>query len=392
MSGPHFAKLATDLLAREKVARPDDSATREAAMSRAIAERIRTRSRRRRALRAAAGIVLAAAAVLAVGRWTRSTAHAPSPPPPIAAIDAKAVGAPIHAAVVRGSATSPLGPDAPIVVGDRVDVGEGGSATVALGDGSRVRAEAGSELRVESLAASRRFVLARGTMRADVHKLGAGERFVVATEDAEVEVHGTSFQVAVAEAPDACASTRTRVHVFEGVVAVRGLGDETKLYAGEDWPAACAPTARAGHTATDAGTTVAAPATQGDTPRATTAPPATPSVAVDPGASVPTAPAARTAVTPADPPRAPSTALAEQNRLFAEATAARRRGDDATAIATYGRLVERHPTGSLAEAAAVERMRLLARGDGARTRDAARAYLARYPKGFARAEAERLAR
>ena len=161
MSGPHFAKLATDLLAREKVARPDDSATREAAMSRAIAERIRTRSRRRRALRVAAGIVLAAAAVLAVGRWTRSTAHAPSPPP-VAAIDAKAVGAPIHAAVVRGSATSPLGPDAPIVVGDRVDVGEGGSATVALSDGSRVRAEAGSELRVESLAASRRFVLARG--------------------------------------------------------------------------------------------------------------------------------------------------------------------------------------------------------------------------------------
>lgn len=391
MSGPHFAKLATDLLAREKVARPDDSATREAAMSRAIAERIRTRSRRRRALRVAAGIVLAAAAVLAVGRWTRSTAHAPSPPP-VAAIDAKAVGAPIHAAVVRGSATSPLGPDAPIVVGDRVDVGEGGSATVALSDGSRVRAEAGSELRVESLAASRRFVLARGTMRADVHKLGAGERFVVATDDAEVEVHGTSFQVAVAEAPDACASTRTRVHVFEGVVAVRGLGDETKLYAGEDWPAACARTTRAGQTATDAGPAVAAPATQGDAPQAISAPTATPTVTGDPGASAPTPPSARTAITPADPPRAPSTALAEQNRLFAEATAARRRGDDATAIATYGRLVERHPTGSLAEAAAVERMRLLARGDAVRARDAARAYLARYPKGFARAEAERLTR
>ncbi|MCA9588650.1 MAG: FecR domain-containing protein [Myxococcales bacterium] len=389
MSGPHFAKLATDLLAREKVARPDDSATREAAMSRAIAERIRTRSRRRRALRVAAGIVLAAAAVLAVGRWTRSTAHAPSPPP-VAAIDAKAVGAPIHAAVVRGSATSPLGPDAPIVVGDRVDVGEGGSATVALSDGSRVRAEAGSELRVESLAASRRFVLARGTMRADVHKLGAGERFVVATDDAEVEVHGTSFQVAVAEAPDACASTRTRVHVFEGVVAVRGLGDETKLYAGEDWPAACARTTRAGQTASDAGPTVATLATQGGAPG--TAPPTTPAVTGDPGASAPTPPSARTAITPAEPPRAPSTALAEQNRLFAEATAARRRGDDATAIATYGRLVERHPTGSLAEAAAVERMRLLARGDAVRARDAARAYLTRYPKGFARAEAERLTR
>ena len=45
-----------------------------------------------------------------------------------------------------------------------------------------------------------------------------------------------------------------------------------------------------------------------------------------------------------------------------------------------------------AEAAAVERMRLLARGDAVRARDAARAYLARYPKGFARAEAERLTR
>jgi hypothetical protein len=397
MSGPHLAKLATDLLAREEMSRADDSASREAEVARAIAERIRARSRRRRTLRVAGGLALAATVILAIGRLTRPAADAPAKTPPsaeVATLRAKAAGTPSSASVVRGAVASPLDPGAPIAAGDRVDVGEAGSATLELSDGSRVRTESRSELRVESLAAARRFVLTRGSMRADVHKLGAGERFVVATGDAEVEVHGTSFQVAVAEAPDDCASTRTRVHVFEGVVAVRGLGGETKLYAGEDWPATCPTTARAPSRSADAGLAVAPPSSPGAAPSASPRPAPAPEAPPSPVASAAAAPGPHGAAPPGAPPRegAPSTALAEQNRLFAEATAARRRGDAAAAIAAYERLVARHPGGSLAEAAAVERMRLLAQADRPRAREAARAYLARHPNGYARAEAEHLVR
>jgi len=101
-----------------------------------------------------------------------------------------------------------------------------------------------------------------------------------------------------------------------------------------------------------------------------------------------TTPAPTTATTNAV---TPSSDLTEQNNLFAEAMAARKRGDSPTAIATFERFMAKYPSSVLAESAAVERMRLLDSTDKGRAASAANDYLARYPKGFARAEAEAIA-
>jgi outer membrane protein assembly factor BamD (BamD/ComL family) len=80
--------------------------------------------------------------------------------------------------------------------------------------------------------------------------------------------------------------------------------------------------------------------------------------------------------------------LTDQNDLFAEALAAQRQGDVWGAVGAYDRLWARFPSSPLAESAAVERMRLLRDASSARARAAAQQYLARYPTGYAHAEAE----
>jgi outer membrane protein assembly factor BamD (BamD/ComL family) len=81
-------------------------------------------------------------------------------------------------------------------------------------------------------------------------------------------------------------------------------------------------------------------------------------------------------------------ALGEQNALFAVAVDARRRGDTSGAIAALEQLISRYPSGPLDESARVERLRVLRGAASSRTEGVARDYLARYPNGFARAEAE----
>jgi hypothetical protein len=75
--------------------------------------------------------------------------------------------------------------------------------------------------------------------------------------------------------------------------------------------------------------------------------------------------------------------LAQQNRIFEDAVQAKRRGDVEGALAGFERL----PDGPLAESAAAERFRVLAGAKDSRAPAAARDYLARFPNGFARAEA-----
>jgi hypothetical protein len=134
----------------------------------------------------------------------------------------------------------------------------------------------------------------------------------------------------------------TRVAVSEGVVVVRSKGLEARVKAGEEWPRGCQ----------------------------------TPKPVAPPSATV-----AATAVSD----------LAEQNRMFAAATAARRQGEAARAIGLYEELTIRHPSSALVESASVERMRLLAGVDPPRARQAASEYLAHHPRGFARREAEAIA-
>lgn len=72
--------------------------------------------------------------------------------------------------------------------------------------------------------------LAEGSIALEVTPLAAGERFMVVTQDAEVEVHGTTFEVA------AEAEHLIGVRVKTGVVEVRLRGAApVRLQAGSSW-------------------------------------------------------------------------------------------------------------------------------------------------------------
>jgi hypothetical protein len=106
----------------------------------------------------------------------------------------------------------------------------------------------------------------------------------------------------------------------------------------------------------------------------------------------------------------PMSSLAGQNDLFSSALRAKRGGQARRAIELFERFVRSYPASSLVESALAQRMRLLAQ-PGTQARAQARAqdsiaarlsspdssaksaaadYLARFPDGFARAEARAL--
>jgi ferric-dicitrate binding protein FerR (iron transport regulator) len=219
-----------------------------------------------------------------------------------------------------------------IAAGASVQVAGAGHVVLALDTGTRLRVGASSRVRLTSLGATQRFDLDRGTLEAEVAKVPLGGRFVIATGDAEVEVKGTRFEVAVVPTPSACAPfVRTQVMVQEGVVAVRFAGGEVRLAAGSVWPV-CAPPAPGVHSSHDRARESRSPA-----PR--------PAIA------------AAVAPKPADP-----STLAEQNDLFAAALSARRRGDLAEAIHFFDRLITHYPNGQLIDSARSERQRLIDAG------------------------------
>jgi hypothetical protein len=74
--------------------------------------------------------------------------------------------------------------------------------------------------------------------------------------------------------------------------------------------------------------------------------------------------------------------------VFGRAVDTMRSGDTRGALAAFERFVAKYPNSTLAESASVYRMRLLRPIAPAVAASAARQYLARYPKGFARDEAE----
>ena len=186
-------------------------------------------------------------------------------------------------------------------------------------------------VRLTALGAAQRFDLDSGTLEADVAQVAPGGRFVVATDDTEVEVRGTRFEVTVVPTPSACAPfVRTQVMVQEGVVAVRFAGGEVRLSAGSAWPVCPAPVppVHLSHGRTHA-------------PHALDRLPD----------SVASSPRLRDAST-----------LAEQNDLFAAALTARRRGDVTEAVRWLDRLIDRYPHGQLIDSARAERQRLLVMG------------------------------
>lgn len=365
MNAPRYARLAGKLLAdRERVSTqppaPDDRARAIAAVRRAIEQRGRAWRRARwiAGVAAAAAAVAVAGAVVHYVARSRAIASTMAPAPTSVVARSGEVGIVGHAvagsaSVVAAGDVAPLAEGRPLVAGDRVVTGHEGRVLLAFSTGTSALLDHDAEVAIDALGASEQLRLDSGSIDLHVAKQAPDERFLVRTPDADVEVRGTRFRVSIAPADASCGGgTVTRVAVFEGVVVVRHAGSEARLAAGDQWPGSCAS------------------ASQGVAASATAAP----------------ALVARTA-----PAASRGSTLSEQNDLFAQAMAAKRRGDPAAALAGFDRFLARYPRSPLAENAAVERMRLLRRDDPVRAAQAARDYLARYPNGFARVEAEAVA-
>jgi len=359
MSVPRYAWLVRRLLAGGEASfAPPPPAPRERAVAiAAIAQAIEARGRRRRAVHAAGATLAAAAAVAAVFAGVRLARHDAAPAGAGVASDRPEIVAHATAggaSVLVSGAEAPLVEGRPLAAGSRIVTPSNGHATLSFSTGTSVALGEGADVTVGGEGASEVLRLAGGSIDLHVAKLEAGQRFLVDTPDAEVEVRGTRFRVALAAPDPGCGGgTTTRVTVTEGVVVVRHAGVESRVGAGDGWPSGCRQISAS-----------ASPASEGPL----VAPPSARPFTGGRAASV--------------------SALAEQNDLFAEAFAARRRGDAPGAMGAFDRLLARYPSCPLAESASVERMRLLRTTAPARATAAAHQYLARYPAGFARAEAE----
>jgi hypothetical protein len=261
--------------------------------------------------------------------------------------------------------------------GDRVVTAAGAHAEIALSTGTSVVLAPSADVTFTHVERAQTFAVTSGGVNARVAKLHQGERFLVRTSDTEVEVRGTVFEVTVVAPDPSCGDgTSTRVAVSEGVVVVRNHGVETRVAAGERWPAGCVATPPVIPSAASLAPTASASAC----PSTSTA---TSSAPLSPGAY-----GAPAALAPAS--AAPPAPLALRNDLFNEALAAKYRGDLPGALAGFESYLAKFPDGEHVESASVQRMRILAKLDRPRAELAARAYLARNPQGFAREEAEAL--
>ena len=154
-----------------------------------------------------------------------------------------------HRFVAEGGAfatvTAANGEAHPLLIGQEWHTGErlrSDDLAIALtgADGTTLEIDPGSELQLVRGDVERWFGLARGAVSAHVTKLKLGERFVVVTPDAEVEVRGTRFQMTIVPPDQECGQgVVTRVAVSEGVVVVRSLGHEARVEAGHHWPLGC---------------------------------------------------------------------------------------------------------------------------------------------------------
>lgn len=353
MSVPHYARLAGKVLARHippvSTASPDAMA-RASAID-AIERQIARRAARRRAARWV-GAVAAAAAVVAVASGFGEYRHArrptlaatdPGHPPTASPIVAYPLGG--GASVWQGALGGPLTEGGRLSAGSRVETTPNGRAALAFATGTSAMLGESADLTVDGDEAMQVLRLAAGSVDLHVAKVSADHRFLVTTPDAEVEVRGTKFRVSIGPPDPSCGEDAlTRLVVTEGAVVVRHAGLEKRVAAGEQWPSDCV-----------APVEISAPMPP------SAAPSTLPSVA---------------------------SSLAEQNDLFAEAIIAKRTGEGQTALTTFDRFLATYPSSPLAQSAAVERMRLLRSAQSPRAFAAAHQYLARYPNGFARAEAE----
>ncbi len=208
------------------------------------------------------------------------------------------------------------------------------------GDGTSVRLAANSDLQLLRADAERWLRLSAGAVSVHVAKLRPGQRFVIVTPDAEVEVRGTRFQVQVGDQGDGC-GTVTHVRVDEGIVDVRARAGDARVPAGGSWPNDCAVAPAAA--VVPAGRPAIVPAKRA---RARIAPVVSPTAA----------PAPARAAALADLPR--GSTLATENDLFGSALRAEHHGDRREAIELLEVLLTRFPGTPLRASALAARDRL----------------------------------
>jgi hypothetical protein len=388
-----YAELAARILVhsddKPSVRALGDRSAIVAAMRGALVMRSARLRRRYWALRAF--VAVSAAAVTVVGlRWAvrRGYESTPQDAPTEIAIVAHPIGG---GATMQG--TTPGGvsrgrPDrgsdssgvrladgASLVPGSRIVSSRDGRVDLAFSTGTGILVEEGSDFALDEQTATQLFRLERGAVNAEVAPLRPGERFVLRTPDADIEVHGTMFRVGVVPADPKCgAGTRTRVRVRSGRVAVRTPSVTEILGPGQSWPAGCESTIGKGREL------LAPPSidvTDGIAP-----------IALDAGAPVPAATVPLRQEQAPTPPAPQRASLAEINNRYAEAMAAKQSGRPTQALEILERIQAAHPSSPLAETIVVEQIRLLRAIDRARAAKLAARYLDRYPNGFARLEAE----
>jgi hypothetical protein len=353
MSAPRYARIGGRLLARYAPPVSDDppSAEDRDAAIRLIEQTLARRARARLIVRCASGVAAAAALAVTFGVWRHGHHASSATASAIDATDAAQVS-PIVAYPLGAGASvwadgtrAALAAGGALAVGSRLETPANGRAALAFASGTSGVLGESANLTVNGDDATQVLRLESGSVDLHVAKVSIDHRFLVTTPDAEVEVHGTQFRVSIGPSNAACGDSGvTHVIVTEGVVVVRHGGVEKRVAAGDQWPT-CAASAETA------------------------------------------APAQAASVAPTSAQSMAST-LGEQNDLFAEGILANHRGDAQGAIAAFDRFLATYPASPLAQSAAVERMRILRAAASARSLAAARQYLARYPNGFATAEAE----
>lgn len=400
---PLFAKLATDALAK---AAPTETrgptelerARAIAVAAAAIAQAKRVRDARRRRL-VGGGIVFAVAAAAASIFLVRTRTLPPTTPVAATSVRARAVAG--EPTVWRMGMSEPLRGDVPLQAGDRVRAMAGGAAQLHMSTGSQVALEEGGDLTLVGVQSADVLALSAGAARFQVAKVSTGRRFLVRTGDTEIEVRGTAFRVSVVPLDPSCeVASPTRVEVTEGRVVVRFHGAETVLNAGGRWPAGCsvvaaAPAAKGTPLAGALGPAPLLPSPPVPPPEPAFQPtspfhpkPSLVAPAPSPAPAAPTTTAAIVETTPTALPTAvakKSSDLGAQNDLFTLGIDKKKAGDFGGARAAFDRYLALYPDGALVESATVEKMRL---SSGAAQKAVASGYLARWPKGFARAEAQ----
>ncbi len=397
-----YADMITAALRNDSPPSPRFPSDRERLVH-AVERGLRARRHRQQLVRWSMTVGAAAAVlVLVVGGKTLLSPYAPapladlgkassSPALRVLSLSQRKGGAGV---VVVADATVPLTEGMALPQGSRVVAPATGEVRIGAARGTTVTLEGGGDLAINQANVIQRYELKVGAVRARVAKLVPGERFIIATNDAEVEVHGTAFRVAVVPVDPACGGgTITRVSVTEGVVSVRRDGVEVRVTPGHVWPEQCkeASSVSTAAAVVTPGETAARPRARSLVSRSVSSRASAPVVAE--AAAVPAeAPRPSETAPEAAPPTPPLTRseLAAQNDMFASAVRAKRRGQGSQAVRIFERFGQKYPASPLAESAAAQRMKVLALIDVVAASRAATDYLARYPSGFARVEARHI--